>query len=980
MMHAHHVTVTLIAVMLATALFAQSSDSNRPSPGAAILPFQATETTLPNDLRVIVVPTGFPNLVSVQIVVQTGSRNEVEAGKSGFAHFFEHLMFRGTPTNPPDRYQQIMRKAGARDNASTGDDFTRYYSTFAKEDLDTVLALYADMFQNLAYSAADFKTEARAILGEYNKNSAEPLLKLYEVQRDRFYQAHTYKHTTMGFIKDIENMPNEYAYSKVFFDRWYRPQYTTLIIAGDVTAAQVLPLVTKHWGPWKPGVPSTTPIPKEPTPQGPMYAHIPWPVETLPWVTVGFLAPAFDAHGKDFAGTALLGTLYFGPTSDLYKKLVVAEQKVDQLRVDVPSSIDPSLFTVLARLKSPGDATYVRNEILSTFARARTTLLPADRLAAAQSFNRYSFARTVDSSERVAVAVADFAAYTRSYGTANDFYNTLASVSPTDLQHTASKYFLDRRLIVTTLSHEPLPAGIEQVPALPSTEQPAAPSGPATTALPPRHDRTSSELAQSGTSPAASGGDLQFVVQKSELPQLNVKLLFAVGSAHDPVGKEGLASLTAAMMSRAGSAKMTIDEIDLALYPTAGSFVGRADKEMTSFTGNIHRDTWRTLSDVALPQLLDQGWRQDDFERLKARQLNALVQDLRSNNEEELGKERLQTNIFRGTPYGHVALGTVAGIRAITIDDVKDFARQMYTRANLTVGLSGNVPNEMVGDLQARLRALPEGPVAPRVNIEASRRAGIDVEILEKDTRATAISFGFPIDVTRAHPDFPALSLARAWLGEHRMSSGRLYQQIREIRGINYGDYAYIEAFPRGMFQFFPDPNISRSHQIFEVWIRPVVPVNAHMTLRIAVYELGKLIQNGLSRDDFDAARDYLMKNVYVMTARQDQQLGYALDSRWYGTREFTEYMRSALETLTVDQVNSAIRRHLTAQNLSVVIITKDAAGLKQALVSDAFSPIRYDGEKPQTLLDEDQVIGKFPLNIAAANVAITPVAEVFSR
>src|SRR4029450_3408536 len=212
------------------------------------------------------------------------------------------------------------------------------------------------------------------------------------------------------------------------------------------------------------------------------------------------------------------------------------------------------------------------------------------------------------------------------------------------------------------------------------------------------------------------------------------------------------------------------------------------------------------------------------------------------------------------------------------------------------------------------------------------------------------------------------------------MSSGRLYQQLRDIRGIDYGGYAYIEAFPRGMFQFFPDPNVARSRQIFEVWIRPVVPVNSHMTLRIAVYELGKLIQNGLSRDDFDAARDYLMKNVYVMAARQDQQLGYALDSRWYGIREFTEYMRGALQTLTVDQVNSAIKRHLTAQNLSVVIITKDAAGLRQALVSDAFSPIRYDGEKPQALLDEDQVIGKFPLKIAAANIAITPIAEVFSR
>ena len=83
------------------------------------------------------------------------------------------------------------------------------------------------MFQNLAYSEADFKTEARAILGEYNKNSAEPLQKLIEVQRERFYQAHTYKHTTMGFIADIENMPNQYEYSKVFFERWYRPQYTT---------------------------------------------------------------------------------------------------------------------------------------------------------------------------------------------------------------------------------------------------------------------------------------------------------------------------------------------------------------------------------------------------------------------------------------------------------------------------------------------------------------------------------------------------------------------------------------------------------------------------------------------------------------------------------------------------------------------------------------------------------------------------------
>src|SRR5688500_9110776 len=269
-----------LAVLLALAA------GQQPRAAAAdVLPFKATERTLANGLKVIVVPTGFPNLVSVQIPVQTGSRNEVEPGKSGFAHFFEHLMFRGTPSMPPEKYRQIMGKAGARDNASTGDDYTHYYATFAKEHLEQVIAVYADMFQHLAYSEADFKTEARAILGEYNKNSANPIQKLIEAQRERYFQTHTYKHTTMGFIRDIENMPNEYAYSKLFFDRWYRPQNTALVIAGDVAPEQVLPLVEKYWAGWKAGTAGLAQIPKEPAPKGPMYVHVPWASDTLPFVS-----------------------------------------------------------------------------------------------------------------------------------------------------------------------------------------------------------------------------------------------------------------------------------------------------------------------------------------------------------------------------------------------------------------------------------------------------------------------------------------------------------------------------------------------------------------------------------------------------------------------------------------------------------------------------------------------------------------------
>lgn len=955
----------------AVVLIAGLAGPARPRAAAGdVLPFKATERTLPNGLKVIVVPTGFPNLVSIDIPVQVGSRNEVEPGKSGFAHFFEHLMFRGTPSTPPEKYRALMSKAGARDNAGTGDDRTHYYSTFAKEHLEALIAAYGDMFQHLDYSEADFKTEARAILGEYNKNSADPTEKLFEVQRDRFYQAHTYKHTTMGFINDIENMPNEYEYSRLFFERWYRPQYTTVIVAGDVTPEQVMPLVEKHFGSWKIGASEPIRIPREPPPSGPRYAHVPWSSPTLPYVTVAFPGPAFDETSRASAAVEMIGALYFGPTSELYKRLVVAERKVDVLWADAPSRVDPSLFTILARVKTPADALYVRDQILATVAAARAATVPVQQLADAKSHARYAFARTLDGTERIASVLSRYTAYRRSYDTLNNYYRTLDSVAPIDLQIAARRYFTDAGLIVTTLSEDPLPVGIERFPALASVK-PSDAFVPG--AAPPR-------AASLGASPAAAAREPPVVIQKSVLPQLDVKLLFAVGSAHDPAGREGLAALTAAMIAEAGSKAMTIDQIDAALYPMAGSFTHRVDKEMTSFTGAIHRDSWSTFFDTVLPQLVDPGFRDEDFIRLKEAQRNALVQNLRSDNEEELGKERLQTNIFRGTPYGHVTLGTVAGLDAITLDEVKRFAKRMYTRANLTMGVNGDVPAEMVSALQAALAALPQGPSAPRVVVEGRRSSGLEVEILEKDTRATAISFGFPIDVNRAHPDFAALSIARAWLGEHRMSSGRLFQRIREIRGINYGDYAYIEAFPGGMFRFFPDPNVARQRQIFEIWIRPVVPAHAHMSLKIAIHELDSMIQHGLTKEDFEATRDYLMSNVYVMTARQDQQLGYALDSQWYGVGEFTGFMRKALQGLTLDHVNAAVKRHLTARDLDVVFVTKDAARLKQALVADAVSPIRYDGEKPAALLAEDKVIGARALGVAAERVTITPVDEVFAK
>jgi zinc protease len=915
-----------------------------------ILPFRITETTLPNGLRVIVVPTGTPEIVSLQIPVQTGSRNEVEPGKTGFAHFFEHMMFRGTEAYPADVYQAILTRAGARQNAYTTDDFTNYHVTFSKGDLERILEIEADRFQRLKYSEEDFRTEARAVLGEYNKNSADPTEKLFEVMRDHAYTTHTYKHTTMGFLRDIEAMPEQLEYSRLFFDRWYRPEYTTLLLVGDVTPEEALPLVERYWGDWPRGGYTAT-IPEEPPPAGPVLAHVPWETSTLPWITVSFHGPAFSATDPRYAATELLVDLWFGHTSDVYRRLVEEEQTVDQLLALAPDTVDPGLITIAARVKQIADVVSVRDALLETAAQAAHSTVPAKRLAAAVAHRRYDFLRRLDDTETIAATLARYVHYARTTRTVEELFRTYARVTPREVREAARQAFTDRGLVITTLSHEPMPEAMGVVPPLASVRPPA----------------------HRGAAP------LEVVTLRSTLPELDLQLLFTVGSAHDPEGKEGLAALAAAMIARGGSREHRIDEITRAFYPMAASLDEQVDKEMTVFAARVHRDTWPAFAAIALPMLVAPGLREEDFVRLRDAQRNALLQDLRANNEEELGKERLQANIFRGTRYAHPVLGTASSLESITLDDVRAFITRHYTRANLVVGVAGDVPEALLRRLRAELAALPAGTRTPPPEVQVRRRRGIHVEIIEKDTRATAISLGHPIDVTRAHPDFPALWLARAWLGEHRSSVSHLYQRLREVRGLTYGAYAYIEAFPGGMFQLVPDANRARHQQLFEIWIRPVLPAHAHFALRTAIHELRTLIRHGLSAEAFETTRQYVVKSLPALTATQRLRLGAALDSRWHGIPELTGYLRERLGQLTVDEVNAAIRRHLSGEDLEIVMITRDAAALRDALVSDAFSPVTYDAPKPPELLEEDRRIGALPLGIAPSNVTITPVHEVFT-
>ncbi len=413
-------------------------------------PYAFTEQDLDNGLRLVTIPTDAPNLVSVYIVVQTGSRNEIEPGKTGFAHLFEHMMFRGTEKYPAKRYGEILQQAGAASNAYTGDDLTVYHTTFSKEDLPDILAMEADRFQNLKFTAEDLKTEAGAVLGEYNKNSSNPASKMNEVLRDTAFDRSTYQHTTMGFIADVRDMPNQYDYGVKFFDHYYRPEYTTIVVTGDIDPKVVKTLVEKSFGSWKRGTYHPD-IPAEPVQEGPRENKIDWASPTLPMLNISFHGPAYSDSAKDAAALYLVSRLAFSQTSPLFQKLVVAEQKLDSVGASMPMKVDPYLFSISARLKSPADMDYAKAEILKTVESLKQDLLPADRLAAVKSRERYAFPLQLDNSDSVADAVAEFIALRRTPGTIDKYYEVLASLTPEDLRAAARKYLTESNRTIVTL-------------------------------------------------------------------------------------------------------------------------------------------------------------------------------------------------------------------------------------------------------------------------------------------------------------------------------------------------------------------------------------------------------------------------------------------------------------------------------------------------------------------------------------------------
>jgi zinc protease len=492
---------------------------------------------------------------------------------------------------------------------------------------------------------------------------------------------------------------------------------------------------------------------------------------------------------------------------------------------------------------------------------------------------------------------------------------------------------------------------------------------------------------------------VELKLPKSDL--VVVKLMFKNGSICDPVGKEGLTSLTASVIEGGGTSKMTSSQIKDLIYPWAASYYASVDKQVTVFTFEVHKDHLDKFYPVIIDLLISPRFADDDFSRIKSNQLNYVSEVIHSSSDEEYSKKYLENFLFRGTNMAHLVDGTAEGVNSITLNDVKSHYKNFFGTNNLTIGIAGNYSDAFLTNLKNDLGGLAKTAMAIPEPGKGRKPNGIQVEIVSKESAlGSAVFAGFPMELTRANDDFAALMIANSWLGEHRKSYSRLYQKIREQRSMNYGDYTYIEWYNNGGGNMLPRAGYPRLSNYFSIWLRPVQTAkglkgqypelkdievgHAHFALRMALREMSNMISNGMSKEDFELTRTFLRSYMKLYAQTPEQQLGYLLDSKFYGRKDWLKEADALLANLTVEQVNAVMKKYWQTNNMFIAIVTdkSEAVPLARSLRDNLVSPMSYSntlkGVMTNEILTEDKEVEKFPMKVTS--VVIIDDATTFKK
>lgn len=449
-----------------------------------------------------------------------------------------------------------------------------------------------------------------------------------------------------------------------------------------------------------------------------------------------------------------------------------------------------------------------------------------------------------------------------------------------------------------------------------------------------------------GLSPAQQRQALHDIVRVpvQDSPLIYLQVTVQAGSAYDPVGQEGVAWLAAQMLRQGGAGDRTPDQVDQALYDLGADIDVVVDKEWVTFRGKALAADADTFVPLFTELITEPAWDPDAFERLQQQALDH-VQTGILDSDERLGDQVLDMWLHEGHPYGHPVQGRAGVLETLSLEQVTQWYGDAYVRSAVTVGIAGDV--ESAAGFANSLLVLPAAKPLHATPKPRPKVKGRHLLVVETPTASTGVHFGHPIDVDRGHPDWPALFLAMVHFGEHRESHGRLYSTMRTERGLNYGDYAYLEHYEQVGWSSTQELGTARTQPQFAVWLRPTTVENGPFALKLALDLTETLVQDGLSQAEFEQTQRYLSARIGTWAMTPQRRLGFAVEARAQRVPDRLVDLPARIDALTLDQVNDALIEHIHPENLRIVVVTADGQRFVDAVIEDQDTPIVYNGVTP---------------------------------
>jgi zinc protease len=762
-----------------------------------------TQETLDNGLQVIYAPLRQAPVVHVRVLYHVGSRDE-RPDRQGFAHMFEHMMFRGSAHVKPEEHMKLIGMVGGMSNAFTSFDQTVYVNTIPSNQVELALYLEADRMAGFKVSDEIYQTERKVVTEEWRMKQNRPYGSVWEDFMKAAFTKSPYRWTPIGNMDNLRAA--QAAELQDFFNRYYIPNNAILVIAGDIDIPAAKTLVKKYFA-WIPrGEEVNRDLPAEPEQKAARQVEVKSRV-ALPRIMIGFAAAPYKSD--DNYALQLLGTILGGGRSARLDRTLVYSPK--PMCVDAGASDwslqDAGEFILNATVLGGREPAEARKALFAAIDAVREKGVTQEELDKAKIQARLGLIHERETCTSIASSLGSEALIGGDAGRVNKEWEKISAVTVADIKAVADKYLLAAHS--TTLMVVPDPAA-------PVAEERLAAAAPSTRPIVPRDIKfpegypTKPPVSETPPSPKFEKGaettvdSVRVVVMPdSRLPLVNWGLTMRRGSDSDPAEKAGLADLTASLVRR-GAGGLSFNELNEDLESRGISIEVSAGDDTTRLGGLCLTEQLDHAMKMSRTVLREPVFAEGDFANRRQQVLNQL--SLRQENPSSVAQDDLAEALYDKTPLGlHETPDTVG---RITLDDVKAFYKATYRPNDAVLVISGDVTVERGRQLAKAL--LADWPAAPMAAVDYAlpkppeKRLIIVVDRSEGQQSAVRLgirSYDLHNDVKFAGD-----------LASRILSSGidsRLGRYVRAEKGLAYGVWGMFRPGRNGgMFQGGTDTKI----------------------------------------------------------------------------------------------------------------------------------------------------------------------------